>query len=397
MKQKTFIYSLLLLLVSVLSSCSQWEGETVESAYREPQIPDPSYQFKRNGSSSVDYLECSLLRDPLDYIYSSYLRPANIMYEGTMTRVKGYFNNGEFGLKPQEELATSSLHKANRERILNDVEEIFEVTGKLSGLGQSSPGTYRNHKAVMGEGGYVGIHIGDVNIALANEKGLVVAEMFNGIIWGGIYLDKILNVHLNDSIYKDSRLRTEHERTALLPGRNYTELEHHWDLAYGYYQYWLPYVQGSGLPLLRESRIKLYNAFARGRLALTEYRYDEVLQQLQVIRAELSKVAAVRAMNLLVSDITVGNLDEDINNALVFLSQACGAVYGLQFTVQESGKPHLSYEQVKAYINELTAGNGLWEKQRLLGDETMTGSLKYVAAQIGKTYGLTLNDVKRSY
>lgn len=397
MKQKTFIYSLLLLLVSVLSSCSQWEGETVESAYREPQIPDPSYQFKRNGSSSVDYLECSLLRDPLDYIYSSYLRPANIMYEGTMTRVKGYFNNGEFGLKPQEELATSSLHKANRKRILNDVEEIFEVTGKLSGLGQSSPGTYRNHKAVMGEGGYVGIHIGDVNIAFANEKGLVVAEMFNGIIWGGIYLDKILNVHLNDSLYKDSRLRTEHERTALLPGRNYTELEHHWDLAYGYYQYWLPYVQGSGLPLLRESRIKLYNAFARGRLALTEYRYDEVLQQLQVIRAELSKVAAVRAMNLLVSDITVGNLDEDINNALVFLSQACGAVYGLQFTVQESGKPHLSYEQVKTYINELTAGNGLWEKQRLLGDETMTGSLKYVAAQIGKTYGLTLNDVKRSY
>lgn len=397
MKQKTFIYSLLLLLISVLSSCSQWEGETVESAYREPQIPDPSYQFKRNGSSSVDYLECSLLRDPLDYIYSSYLRPANIMYEGTMTRVKGYFNNGEFGLKPQEELATSSLHKANRKRILNDVEEIFEVTGKLSGLGQSSPGTYRNHKAVMGEGGYVGIHIGDVNIAFANEKGLVVAEMFNGIIWGGIYLDKILNVHLNDSLYKDSRLRTEHERTALLPGRNYTELEHHWDLAYGYYQYWLPYVQGSGLPLLRESRIKLYNAFARGRLALTEYRYDEVLQQLQVIRAELSKVAAVRAMNLLVSDITVGNLDEDINNALVFLSQACGAVYGLQFTVQESGKPHLSYEQVKAYINELTAGNGLWEKQRLLGDETMTGSLKYVAAQIGKTYGLTLNDVKRSY
>ena len=221
--------------------------------------------------------------------------------------------------------------------------------------------------------------------------------MFNGIIWGGIYLDKILNVHLNDSLYKDSRLRTEHERTALLPGRNYTELEHHWDLAYGYYQYWLPYVQGSGLPLLRESRIKLHNAFARGRLALTEYRYDEVLQQLQVIRAELSKVAAVRAMNLLVSDVTVGNLDEDINNALVFLSQACGAVYDLQFTVQESGKPHLSYEQVKSYINELTAGNGLWEKQRLLGDETMTGSLKYVAAQIGKTYGLTLNDVKRSY
>ena len=126
----------------------------MESAYREPQIPDPSYQFKRTGSSSVDYLECSLLRDPLDYIYSSYLRTANIMYESAMTRVKDYFDHGEFGLKPQEELAASPLHKADRKRILNDVEEIFKVTGKLSGLGQPSPGTYRNHKAKIGEGGY---------------------------------------------------------------------------------------------------------------------------------------------------------------------------------------------------------------------------------------------------
>ena len=314
-----------------------------------------------------------------------------------MTRVKDYFDHGEFGLKPQEELAASPLHKADRKLILNDVEEIFKVTGKLSGLGQPSPGTYRNHKAKIGEGGYVGIHIGDVNIAFADEKGLVVAELFNGIVWGGIYLDKILNVHLNDSLYNDTRLRREHENTSLLPGRNYTELEHHWDLAYGYYQYWLPFVQAGGLPVLRESRIKIYNAFARGRLALTEYRYDEVQQQLQLIRTELSKVAAVRAMNLLVSDITLGNLDEDINNALVFLSQGCGALYALQFTLQESGKPHLSYNQVKSYINELTAGNGLWDKKRLLGDEATTGSLKHVAAQIGKVYGLTLNDIKRSY
>ena len=37
----------------------------------------------------------------------------------------------------------------------------------------------------------MGTNIGDVNIAFANEKGLVVAEMFNGIMWSGIYLDKI--------------------------------------------------------------------------------------------------------------------------------------------------------------------------------------------------------------
>lgn len=206
----------------------------------------------------------------------------------------------------------------------------------------------------------------------------------------------VLNVHLNDSLYNDVQLRREHESTSLLPGRNYTQLEHHWDLAYGYYQYWLPFIQTSGLSVLRESRIKIYNAFALGRQALTEFRYDEVQKQLLFIRAELSKVAAVRAMSLLVGEITLANLDEDINNALVFLSKGCGAVYGLQFTLQASGKPHLSYEEATRYIAQLTAGNGLWDKQRLLGAETTEGSLRNVAAAIGRHYGLTLDDIKRS-
>ena len=385
-----------LLLSLTLISCEQWEGETVESAYRQPQIPDPTYRFKRNGSSSVDYLECSLLRDPLDYIYNSYLKTASIMYKANMDKVLDYFNNGEFGLKPKEELASSSLHKINRMRILQDIEDIFKTTGVLSGLSQPSPGTYRSRKAKPEQGGYIGTNIGDVNIAFANEKGLIVAELFNGIVWGGIYLDKILNVHLNDSLYKDAGLRREHESTTLLPGRNYTELEHHWDLAYGYYQYWLPFIQTSSLSILRKSRINIYNAFAIGRLALTNFHYDEVLTQLQLIRAELSKVAAVRTMSLLIGEITLVNLDEDVENALVFLSKGCGAIYGLQFTLQSSGKPHISYDEAIRCIAQLTAGKGLWDKHHLLDSESIEGSLKNIASTIGKHYGLTLNDIKSS-
>ena len=107
------------------------------------------------------------------------------MYQANMDKVQDYFCNGEFGLKPKEELASSPLHKADRARILKDVEDIFHTTGVLSGLSKPSPGTYRNRKAKPGQGGYVGTNIGDVNIAFANEKGVIVAEMFNGIVWGG--------------------------------------------------------------------------------------------------------------------------------------------------------------------------------------------------------------------
>ena len=74
MKKNIVFYLALILFSFAFQSCEHWEGETVESAYRMPTIPDPSYQFKRNGSSSVDYLECSLLREPIDCIKPIWIR-----------------------------------------------------------------------------------------------------------------------------------------------------------------------------------------------------------------------------------------------------------------------------------------------------------------------------------
>ena len=97
------------------------------------QFPTQAINLKRNGSSSVDYLECSLLREPIDYIYNSYLKIAAIMYQANMDKVQDYYTNGEFGLKPKEELAASSLHQADRTRILQDGRRYLTTTGTLSG------------------------------------------------------------------------------------------------------------------------------------------------------------------------------------------------------------------------------------------------------------------------
>ncbi|MCS3101308.1 DUF4856 domain-containing protein [Bacteroides ovatus] len=188
MKKNIAIYIMLLLAPLTFLSCDQWGGETVESAYREPQIPDPTYQFKRNGSSSIDYLECGLLRDPLDYIYNSYLKIASIMYQYQYGQGTGLFLQWRVRLEAQGRAGVvSSAQGTDRARILKDVEDIFQTTGVLSGLSKPSPGTYRNRKAKPGQGGYVGTNIGDVNIAFANEKGVIVAELFNGIVWGGVF------------------------------------------------------------------------------------------------------------------------------------------------------------------------------------------------------------------
>ena len=111
------------------SSCTQWQGETVETAYVLPPYPDPEYKFTRNGSSSVDYLECSLLRDPLNYIYDSYLKEANILYRAQFETMKNYWDNGEFGLKPRNEISASPLHKADRPSLVKQA--IWGVTSAM--------------------------------------------------------------------------------------------------------------------------------------------------------------------------------------------------------------------------------------------------------------------------
>ena len=68
-----------------------------------------------------------------------------------------------------------------------------------------------------------------------DERGIAVAEVYRYAVMGAIYLDKILNVHLSEDVTENPEVRSAHDLTQLSAGHNYTELEHHWDLAYGYY------------------------------------------------------------------------------------------------------------------------------------------------------------------
>ena len=377
-------------------SCDKWENETVETTDQGIHTPDPVYRFKRGGKNSVDMQECSLLKEAVDLTYR-YLHEANFTTQGLYDLARGYYENGEFGLKPQEEIAASPLQSMHHERLLATVEKIFTTTCTLSGYGLPNASSIRNTRAQAGQGGFLGVHIGDANLCFADPKGVVVAELFQGIVDGGIYLDKILYTHLDEQLFNDEALRTAHQNSEVLPGRNYTALEHHWDLAYGYYQFWIPYTQGNGVRALRESKIRLYNAFANGRGALTRFRYDSVALQIRNIRKELSRVVAVRAMRSFVGENTTANLNEDIRNALFFISQGCGALYTLPFTRKEDGEPYFTLDEIETLLQTLTTSpQGLWDTERLRGDAATEGSLAHLASTIGARYGLSLDEAKRN-
>ncbi len=388
---------LLIGLLSIIVSCDLKEEMTVETAYIDPlTLPQVlKYKFSRNGISNVDYLECSLIQDPLDIVYYRLSR-ASISNDVLYNELLSYYQNGIYQIKPEQEVVTSQLHQADREKVRQDIINVINKIAEISGYQTSDPYIHKNRIAEAGRTGYIGYNIGDPNVAFVDEKGVVLSEVFQGMIMGAIYLDKILNYHLDERFFDNKTLRKNHENIVLPEGRNFTELEHHWDLAYGYFGFWRSLAQPEGIPALKDSEQKLFNAFVLGRMELSRYRYDDMKIQLKIIREELSKVVAIRIINYLTGANTIANLTEDTgSDAFNFLSKAYGLIYALQFARKPDGKPYFTYSQVQDILSEISRNEGFWDNTRLLADENTEGSVKNIAKKIAQPFYFTPEEVNR--
>lgn len=388
-------YILLLALGVLAGACGHREGEVVESAYMLPLPPEPEYRFVRNGRSSVDIQECKLLSTPIDYLYARYLHSALLLDKKSYTHTKQLFAEGEFGLKPRSELAGSTYAAPIRGEVQKYMDDLIEASARLSGYGTAAPYDHRRQEAVVGKGGYVGMSIGDKNISFVDEKGLVVSELFRFGVMGAIYLDKILNVHLDDALLANASLHTEHESLTLGTGHNYTALEHHWDLAYGYYGYWRPWAEGEGIPALRKSSNRIFRAFVEGRMLMETFRYDEVREQARIIREELGRVVVIRAIHALVGANTMTNLREQPKYAFQLLSQGYGLIYAVQFVCKADGTPLLKHEEVQRALESMRSDKGLWDKEKLLDSAAREGSLLWIATKLASSIGVTLDEIKK--
>ncbi len=377
-----------------LSACNPGEGETVETAYFIPPIEEPAYSFSRNGSSNVDILECEFVKEPIDRIYSSFLTKATAGNEALYQDLMSVYEGKGYAVNPINFIAASNLHATDKDKIRKDIVDMIATSARIAGY-QSTEENIRNRPAEAGKTGYVGYHIGDVNIQFVDEKGLAVSEAFKYMTLGAIYLDQILNVHLDEQIFESEEMRSRHENRVMPDGKNYTELEHHWDLAYGYYRYVQPLVKGEGMPALNGSEERVRQAFVYGRMCLENYDYAKLMAFLHIIRKDISKAVALRAVDHLVGVNTLANAQEHAPNAFYFLSQAYGLVFATQFTRMPDGRPFFTYEQVDALLKMLVQNKGLWEQERLLADANTTGSLAYIAQQIANAYGFDIADVKK--
>jgi len=209
-----------------------------------------------------------------------------------------------------------------------------------------------------------------------NGDGLEYNQAFAKSLIGGLMTDQMLNNYLSPAVLDEASNRADNDNGVLVSGKNYTNMEHKWDEAYGYLygaeatpatpsldqdsflnEYLDRVESDSDFTGIAQT---IFDAFKLGRAAIVAGDYDLRDEQAQIIKENVSKVIAVRAVFYLQNG--KNKLDIDKASAFHGLSEAYGFIYSLQFTRQpNSNIPYFTRNEVQTMLDQLTVNDGFWD------------------------------------
>ena len=169
---------------------------------------------------------------------------------------------------------------------------------------------------------------------LCNTDGIEYTQLIEKGLMGAVFLYQITEVYLGDG-----KMNVDNS-TAVDPsaGKYYTEMEHHWDEAFGYFtdsvnfplsgtdRHWAKYAWGRE-PLIN-SASNIIDAFLAGRAAISNNDMTERDAQRAILRYEMQRLSAATAIHYINSGLSNITDDALLNHAL---SEAWAFIYSLQF------------------------------------------------------------------
>lgn len=204
---------------------------------------------------------------------------------------------------------------------------------------------------------------------LISANGLEYTQIISKGLMGAMQLDQIVNKYLSDA-------KLDVENNVNKEGKTYTSMEHHWDEAFGYTnfapnalssddlasfdaqydRFWGEYifsvngtVAGEGL------KDRLMTAFLTGRAAIAAK--DYVVRDLAaiIIKQELSKACALKAVNYLLKGkpSVLASDENDRASAFHAVSEAYGFILGLQFSNDGTDNAYFTKAEINAMLADL--------------------------------------------
>lgn len=385
-----------------LSSCSSDDTELPENNIL--KVPQ-NYTFERGNASTVNYEGQTTRLQMSAEILSSF----NDFENATAESLSDMFanENSPFSSASLNESSKSVKSKVAASQLYfsTNTVESTEIKNDFEAFIEEQMNVVKANKGQLAAPGLAGQIASGSSERYVNGKGLELNQAFAKSLIGGLVLDQILNNYLSTQVLDEGDNRMNNENEVVEEGTNFTTMEHKWDEAYGYLYGDSSIPVANPNSVLNQSQDRLlfsylgqvdadadfsglaastFDAFKKGRAAIVAENYGLRDEQVEIIRENLSKVIAVRAVHYLQGG-KAALAEDNFGAAFHELSEGYGFIYSLRFTNNPAtNMPYISKAQLDEYKEQLLAGNGFWD----VTPETLNS----ISEEIASAFGFTVEE-----
>lgn len=381
------------------TSCSTDDG----SVPVENQIEVPAtYNFTRNGSSSVSYGGQTTRLEMVKEMSSAFLD-----FSSTESKLFNMFSNTS---NPFAEDDLNSSGKSVKSKVAASKDYFFGNSVESNAIKNDFEGyisrqvnvVFPNENEVAAAGVAGQIQDGS-SIRYLDPKGMEMNQVFAKGLIGSLGVDQMLNNYLSTAVLDEGDNISKNSAGTIEEGKNYTTMEHKWDEAYGYLygDPSIPTENPNSTLNNSEDRLlfnylgkvdsdsdfsgiaaEVFEAFKKGRAAIVAGDYNVRNEQIDIIKDNISKVIAVRTIYYLQSGkrtLESGNKGKAFHD----LSEGFGFLYSLRFTNDPlTNAPYISKEVLENLRQQLMEGNGFWD--------VTPEALDAISAEVANAFGITV-------
>ena len=381
-------------------------GGTCEPCESTFEVPD-TYVFTREGASTVSFNGQTTRLKMGQELLANFNTPTNTLDEltGMFAHIEGELDFEEDALNVSDKNLRSKVAASADYFSTNATDQALIRTDLDGFINAQVEEVYPNWE-VAAEAGVAGQLADGEKTRYVSAYGLEYNQLFAKSLIGSLMTDQMLNNYLSTAVLDEANNIVNNDDDVVEEGSSYTTMEHKWDEAYGY-AYGLnadsanPNADLGADSFLNEYIERansdsdfegiaddIFNAFKLGRAAIVAKDYEVRDQQAEIIKENISKVIAIRAIYYLQNGkLGLEGVAPNYGGAFHSLSEAYGFIYSLQFTRKpNSTAPYFTKNEVDAFLTDLLddGENGLWNVQAATLDsisEEIAARFEFTVAQ----------------
>ncbi len=383
-------------VATVLQSCSNDDDNTIEPV---SVVAPVTYEFSRDGNTTVDFNGQTtriLMGEALNAALLNTSK-SEVELDGMFTNTGDYFANTDLntsGKNIRSKIAASTDYFSANTTDANAIKADFDswIKGQVDEVYPNW-----NVNAAVGIAGQIQ-EAGGGATRYVNAKGLEYNQAVIKGMTGALMVDQALNNYLSPAVLDAGSNIADNDAGVVADGKNYTNMEHKWDEAYGYVYGLNGDAANPNLDLGADSFLNkyigrvegdpdfagiaddIYQAFKLGRAAIVAGNYSVRDAQAAILREKISEIIGIRAVYYLQQGKNI--LESDKGAAFHDLSEGFGFIYSLQFTRKPgTNAPYFTKAEVDDFITTLTQGNGFWD----ITEDTLETMSNTIAARFNFT------------